>query len=303
MNLDTIPSQLFTVRKKMKQLMKSLILVSLCSAMTACFQSKQDYTVNPDSSGKVVVQNTIDLATNPFGGGGKVNTKELAKKAVEDFLANPSIEAWKDVSCEIKDNKLIIKGTGYFTNVTKVDFMPKGPKKSGGNENELAFEKQEDGSLKLYFKPEKKDAEAKELTDAEVDTQYKQEKEQYAMFKSMITMMKIDELKVEQNYSFSGTITKNTVYKKNENGSYGLIISGAAILKANDEFMNDEKAFKASLKTGTQESIRSKKMFGSDETPILVIKDAKSSFDYKKEMEAAKANMEDMKKKVLESIK
>jgi len=269
------------------------------AVLVGCFQSKQVFTVNPDGSGKVVIENTYSLKSpmNP-----DIPAKEAALATIDDIFSKSEFESWKDVTCEIiNDEKLIFKGTAYCPDITKVDFMSLGGGESEQDDGGLTLEKQADGTLKLYNKSKK--VEDKKLTDKEVDDIYKKKLKQHNTMKPMMAMMAIDSLEIEKTYRFSGTILKATVYKKNSDGSYGLLLTGKSITKAKDELISDEKAYKTIIKSDGPsggKNVTMEKAYGG--SPSLIIKNAEQIFDYKKEMEAAKAGMEAMKKKVIESL-
>src|SRR5437763_8602917 len=95
----------------------ALILSSASIILSGCLDVEQHYTINPDGSGKVdLVANLTDWTLD-------ANDKDIKQKLrdrVKDFLdSTKGIEAWKDVSYSMKDDKLHFAGTAYFSDITK----------------------------------------------------------------------------------------------------------------------------------------------------------------------------------------
>ncbi|HBP20748.1 MAG TPA: hypothetical protein DEA08_23535 [Planctomycetes bacterium] len=94
-----------------------LALAGLCLALCGCLDVEDEWTINPDGSGKVTHRVIQDVKA--FPGSMKPTAKKLANEVLEK---SAGIEAWEDVETRtLEDGKLFFKGTGYFKDVTAVD--------------------------------------------------------------------------------------------------------------------------------------------------------------------------------------
>jgi hypothetical protein len=89
--------------------------------LSGCFDTNDEFTLNPDGSGKVVHESSfqnVDLS-------GDNDTSDAAlKEAIAKVIENAKgVEAWRDVSYKrLEDGRLYFKGTAYFKNLTALDF-------------------------------------------------------------------------------------------------------------------------------------------------------------------------------------
>ena len=113
--------------------------------LAGCVQVRDEYTLNPDGSGKVKVSRLEPAGMTLMGGGGQLNPEAevltVAKKLVAE---SKGIDAWKDVSWKIaKDGRIQVTGTAYFKDINKLAF--------GSKEGRARLEKLEGGKLVLVF--------------------------------------------------------------------------------------------------------------------------------------------------------
>lgn len=91
--------------------------------LTACFETKQDFTLNPDGSGKVVHESKFQPFTMNFGSGGDEPTEEeQVKQAVAEIIEKAEgIDAWDDIHFErLDDGRVLFRGTAWFPDISKV---------------------------------------------------------------------------------------------------------------------------------------------------------------------------------------
>ena len=94
-----------------------LALAGLCLALCGCLDVEDEWTINPDGSGKVTHRVIQDVKA--FPGSMKPTAKKLASEVLEKSLG---VEAWADVETKtLEDGKVYFKGTAYFKDVTSVD--------------------------------------------------------------------------------------------------------------------------------------------------------------------------------------
>ena len=95
-----------------------LCLALIC--LTGCFDTKEEFTLNPDGSGKVVIESIcapVELQMNE-----KQTPEQKLQSAVRSLLDNvEGVTAWRDVTYERQDDgRVKFKGTAYFTDINKV---------------------------------------------------------------------------------------------------------------------------------------------------------------------------------------
>ena len=98
------------------------VTASVCALMllTGCFETKDEFTINPDGSGKVVHESSFQQVNL---GNQEEATEDSLKEAIGKVITeSKGIEAWRDVSFKrLDDGRLFFKGTAYFTNLNTLD--------------------------------------------------------------------------------------------------------------------------------------------------------------------------------------
>lgn len=165
----------------MKRLSRILLVIGL-TAIVGCIETKDELTVNPDGSGKLVHERTFvsmnlgpgfadstgggtpsgdvggqsSLMTGPQPGSpGGAGTQAQLEQSVKEILSKSSgVDAWKDVSYTITNQgKMYFKGTAYFpdiNNLTIHNAILGGP--SGGSGSGLVFSRSESGEIIIEMK-------------------------------------------------------------------------------------------------------------------------------------------------------
>ena len=112
-------------------------------------------------------------------------------------------------------------------------------------------------------------------------------------------------MKIEQKFHLPGTLDKVSGLEKTEKGGVKISITGQKILEVMDKMMVDDetltaaiKAGKDPMKDGSGKEKMNEMMFGSKTVEATVNGDLKPLFDYKAEVEKAKAAQKDMFKKL-----
>ena len=88
--------------------------------LTGCFETKDEFTLNPDGSGKVIHECTFQQVNL---GGDNEATEDSLKEAIGKVITEAKgVEAWRDVTYKrLDDGRLFFKGTAYFTNLNTLD--------------------------------------------------------------------------------------------------------------------------------------------------------------------------------------
>lgn len=97
----------------------TLIFFTASIILSGCLDVEQHYTLNPDGSGKVSID--ADLTDWTLDASDK-DIKEKLRERVKDFIdSTKGIDAWKDVSYTMNEDKVHFQGTAYFPDITKVE--------------------------------------------------------------------------------------------------------------------------------------------------------------------------------------
>jgi hypothetical protein len=273
-------------------------------ATSGCLESKMVYTVNPDGSGKFTFDSLMAVPAPHMLGPNKVNPdpNALAKGQLEQAIrSSKGVEAWSDLSYEVaKDGRAHVQGVGYFPDVTKTS----GP----GGDNTIKWSKTDKGmTLEIVMKNQKKQAATKpeELTDEQAAKIAKQAQAQWPQTRMMMVAF-LSNAKVDETYMLPGKLGDVEGFDKTDKGGVQLVIEGKKILEVMDKVMADDKMVAASIKAGRDP------MDGPDDATMIgllfgkgvkafkadVTGDLKPQFDYKAEMEKAKAGQDEMIKKL-----
>ena len=289
--------------------MIKLLLLTALITLTGCIDEKEEFTINPDGSGKVFY--SVNLKPMDLGAlmgaqsaaAPKVDIKENLKKLLEN---SRGIDTWKEVSHKVlEDGRAHIEATGYFSDINKV-ILDKSIEKS--KKPEIKFTKA-DNKITVEFVSETDNAPdqntpAPTLTDEQIDEQVKMTKMGYQQGKIMMQGFMKD-MKFERTLHLPGDITEASNFTKVDANTVQIAFDGEKAIKAMDLLMADDAYLKEMIKKGNDpmqepdEMKLNEKLFGEAAAVSVTVENAdKELFDYKTEMEAAKAEFPAMKDKL-----
>ncbi len=270
-----------------------------------CFETEEEYVLNPDGSGKVVLK-AVFQPMNIMGGeepGSEAEMKDGVRKILEK---SSGVEAWKDVAFKrTDDGRISFAGTAYFKNLSKLDF------EAGGLDNNLrpSFARTPDGNMVLELKNKKgSEGRAKaapiQLAEEELAKRIRIEKAKYQQSRAMIAGM-LGNMKIAMAFKVPGTLGKVTNFKKEEDGSLRINVKGEKLLKVMDEFVADDDWLRKQIlagkdmNDGPSTDALNEKLFGEKAPVRAVVTGAlKPLFDYKAEVAAAKKAFPGLLKKL-----
>jgi len=280
----------------MRKLALILPLVACMLSTVGCIELEQEYTINPDGSGKVVVH----WIGAPFDLGPDKAPDAKAKDLLKDeIMKSEGVDAWRDVSCTARDDgKFEFRGTAYFKDFAKLALHNTGMKMV-----RLRASKDASGNLVIVNDPEKK--KGKPISEEEAKKRLKQERQKYQQGKAMVESMLAD-LKVSAKINLPGRVGSVTNFAKASDTSIRLSLEGKKLAKAIDDMMmSDEWLLKHLQENGRMEDgapgddAFNEKVFGA-KGPIQAVTagDLKPLFDYETEAAAARKDHEEMVKKM-----
>ena len=280
----------------------AIALLALALAAAGCIDLDQEFTLNPDGSGKVVLRSVAPPVT--FNLTGKETSPEQAmQKAVrEELEKSEGVDAWKDVSASLRDDgKIEIKATAYFKDISKLKL------KSGG-QMAFAVSKDPSGAWVLQAVAEKKAAAkpeppAQKPTEEEVKAKMKAERAKYQQVKPLMETF-LKDFRHHSKFNLPGTLAETNNFKKLSGTSVEVGFEGKALLKIMDDLVMDDAALRQQIESGRtlddppDEDLMAEKMFGQKGPVRAVVKGPlKAPFDYEKEAAPARALLPEILKK------
>ncbi|GIW72022.1 MAG: hypothetical protein KatS3mg102_1564 [Planctomycetota bacterium] len=163
-----------------------LFVPAVLALASGCIKAKQHWTVYPDGSGKVEIENTlmgmmaqmVKMGAQMAQQGGEgADPFEMIKDSVKGEVY------WTDLQArDGPDGSYILSGTAYFTDISKVA--------TGEQQSGIEFRKNDDGSFTLTFKQDKSAMQGLPGMSAEgEDEQSPEEKAQQEQMKAMMMGM------------------------------------------------------------------------------------------------------------------
>jgi hypothetical protein len=285
--------------KKIARLLITAVGIFALTLLTGCFETKDEFTLNPDGSGKVVHECAFQHVNLT---GENDATEEALKEEIGKVIAqSKGVEAWRDVSYKrLDDGRLFFKGTAYFTNVNQFmvpnhSMLEFDWQKTGGNAVlSLRTNKSE---TKEGFKIEKKAEDWSKLTPDERAQKLKQERTKFQQMKPMFGAV-IGSMKHDVIFHLPGKLGESSNFAKDASGALELKFAGdklmAALEKllADDEWMIKNHDSLGGVDKPDIDSQVGELLFGG-RAPVraVVAVGDKPLFDYASEVAAAKKEM------------
>ena len=185
---------------------KFLFLILVLLSAIGCFESKEDYVLNPDGSGKVTIVGSFETTMPGMTPGS--DPKEGIRHVKELLEKSKGVDAWSGVSYDrTKEGRVSFKGTAYFPDISKLDLETFGKDaslKKEGNKLILLIEEEEETEAIA----------AKKLSAEEMKTQVEQAKKQWQTMKTMMGPM-LEKIKQDLTYKLPGASRIIYEYEKN----------------------------------------------------------------------------------------
>lgn len=273
--------------------------------LTGCFETKDEFMVNPDGSGKVIHECSFQQVN--LGANNEV-TDETIKEAVGKVITEAKgVEAWRDVSYkQLDDGRLFFKGTAYFTNLNTLDIP---------NQTMLEFDWRKSGAGAVLTlrtnKSEKKEGlqvkkeavDWSKLTPEERTKKLKEERAKFQQAKAMISAF-MGSMKHEVIFHLPGKVGESSNFTKDASGALRLQFEGAKLLAALEKRMADDAwATKNYGSLGGQEKPMmddsiNELVFGAKAPVRAAVSGGQPLFNYATEVAAAKKEMAQLRQKL-----
>ncbi len=283
------------VRQAVVRSLAALALLFLCSG---CFETKQEFTLNPDGSGKVVHE-TIFCAGAKFGDSSRGSLDEEMQDAVKQMLSNSKgVDAWTDVKFDrLPDGRIHFRGIAYFPSLSALSI---------GQTNPLGYslDKQPDGSLVLRspgFRAdddESKPAPAPEADEEDMPTQILRAKIAYQGMRPLFIGY-LSTMKDEAIFHLPGAVSESTNLRRAGQRAVSVSLEGSKVLAAAEAMASQEDWWRRQVTAGsafTKEGPDfadlefNARVFGEKAPVAATIQPDGMQFDYPKEVAVAKAD-------------
>jgi hypothetical protein len=286
------------------RLLTAVMTLSVAVFLTGCFETKDEFTVNPDGSGKVVHECSFQQVN--LGGDNEV-TEDSLKEAISRIITESGgVEAWREVTYKrLDDGRMHFKGTAYFTNLNTLDIP---------NQTMLEFAWQKSGAgAVLTLRTNKGEANDESTKEATVDwaklspdERAQKLKEERAKFQQMKPMMSgiMGSMKHEAIFHLPGKVGEHSNFTQDTGGALRLQFEGAKLLAAMEKLINDDAwAMKNFGSLGGQEKPAMDEeanalLFGSKAPVRATVSGGQALFNYTAEVAAAKKQMDVIRKQL-----
>lgn len=276
----------------MKRMIPLLLL-----ALAGCVETKDEYTLNSDGTGKVKHEAVFQpMNLNLGGDDAKPSPEEEMKKAVREELEKAEgVEAWREVAYQ-RDatGKVKFTATAYFRDLAKLKLH------NNGFKSDMFHPSWQNGVLELASAP-KESGKKKPVpaTEGDLDKALSAARAQFQQMKPMMASM-LSAMKTDMSFHLPGTVTESSNLKREADGALRLQFTGAQMLEVMEKFMADDAKLREQIKAGRDvlksgpesDAAMNERLFGEAKPVKAVVKvDAKPQFDFAGELAAAKAAM------------
>ena len=275
----------------------SVLLIGVSALfLSGCFESKQDYTINPDGSGKVTIDVLFDPSTVSIGQQSQDPQKQMESAVRKIVKDSKGIDVWSNVTFKrMPDGRVNFKGTAYFPDLSKLDIDNYGTN----------FTLTKEGStISLVMKEEKEEKKsnpkavatsAPQMTDAEIDAAIKEAQGEWQRSKPLMSAM-LSGLKKEATVRIPGKLIESNNFTKVTSNILKVSLDGAKLIETLDSAMNDGAWLKQAAMKGTldpkggppMDDSFNQRYFGQPGNVSAKYEPGKrNQFDYRKEVAAA----------------
>jgi hypothetical protein len=304
-----------------------VLLIIAFATIVGCIETKDEFTINPDGSGKVIHEITLPAMNLEAGfqamgggasdkmGGGKPPSEMIGGKpsdpnaqlrnSVREILSKSSgVEAWKGVSYKITDDgKMHFKGTAYFPDINSLSIHPN----ISGDMMRLSFTRSESGEITIEIKGQgqgvaagasQTSPPAPAVPEEKLDELVQQARVQYQQAKPMMQGM-FSTLKSEVILHLPGQIKEVSNFERIDDSNVRIAVDGSKLIEIMDRIMQDDARLKEQIRTTGKDPFTSGRndletnefLFGQ-RAPIRVVVAgaAEPLFDYGAEVVTAKAD-------------
>ena len=257
--------------------------------LVGCFETSQVFTINPDGSGKVLLETRFQILSQHDE---KPDNTQLKKEVLETLEKSDGVEAWKDLSYRIEpDGRIYFKGTAYFKNINALELDKGSTVRWSRDGNEMVLE--------VALRKEEEEApEHVNLTKDQIGQRIQAEREQWKHSKPLMESM-MNTLKMDAVFQVCGQVGSVNNLKKTGDTSVSFHLEGAKMVQAIDSLISNDAWMEQRARAGFLERPEDGPPVGADMNELTfgqkggitarVTGELKPLFDYNAESQAAKS--------------
>jgi hypothetical protein len=231
---------------------KYFLVLLLGLMLTGCFQTTEHVYLNPNGSGKTV----IDATFTPFYlnlSDEEPEPRQEMNNAVKNILEkSEGVDAWSDVSYALNnEGKIHFKGTAYFRHIEKLKIANLGS-------SELEYRAHDNGQYTLTYKndrfgkvSDKTSLPSGGLTEEQIQARIREEKAKYQRSRKLLALM-LSDLRHESHYHLPGEILGSSNFDKVSANHVQLILEGEKILTVADDVFKSDSYWRDHVTSGNQ---------------------------------------------------
>jgi hypothetical protein len=274
--------------------------------LTGCHQIRDEYTLNPDGSGKVRLSRLTPGEPNLMRGSRKLDPQAEALKAAGKLVEKArGVDAWKDVAWEVTgEGKVLVTATAYFSDISKL--------KLGSQEGRVRLERGAGGRIVLHYgkKPSKaqkpREGGGKNgLSGKELEKAVLAKKMEWQQARGMMTAM-LTGMVLEVTFRLPGKLESTSCFRKLGKDRARLTVKGEDMLRFANALAARDEFWRRQAQGKVRGDIKDldvpeflEKVFGSREPPRIECSGATAAlFDYAKEVAEARKAMPELMKKL-----
>jgi len=275
---------------------------------TGCFDTDEDYTINPDGSGKVVHECTFQAVS--LDNSSTDSGRDLTN-AVRSMLEQAKgVDAWRDVSFKtLDDGRIYFKGTAYFKDLSKFEI-------SSQTMLEFVWDKNPAGGATLTVRTNKSENNgpmirpqhhvvSTNLSPEELAKAIKKQRNDFQQSKPMLAGI-LGPMKHAVTLHLPGKVVSSSNFTTNANGNLTITFDGKKLLAAMDKLVNDDEWCRTHNGTGFDNiqdkptmDVEINELVYGQKAPVMVsVNGGTPLFDYATEVASAKNEYAQIRKQL-----
>ena len=216
-----------------------LCLGTGCLLLNSCFEVEQEFTLNPDGTGKVVLDSVFQ---NFALDGNSDQSEESLKRSIGTLIKDSEgVETWKDISYSwTDDGRIRFKGTAYFSDISELKFPNLGILQfawtKDGDDGKLTvdFNESEEGKPKAEIAKDPEQRKKEMLV----------ERQKFQQSKPML-MGFMTGLKHKAVFNLPGKAAATRNFTDEKSGKLGVEVTGDKLLAAMENLVADDEWLKS----------------------------------------------------------
>jgi hypothetical protein len=195
--------------KRISRTVTSGLGLAFALLLTSCYETKQDFMINPDGSGKV--RHECSFQSVSLNNENDTSVEALQAAIAKIVTDSKGVDAWADVSFKrLEDGRMWFRGTAYFKKLEELEIPNQSMlqfawKNQGGGKAELTLDLKKSENAKA--KPA-----AATLTPEERAKKIKDERAKFQQSKPMFNAM-LGTLKQTVSFKLPGKVESRSNFK------------------------------------------------------------------------------------------